>query len=97
MLRAGSFALTALDTVGCLSFVMGDDEIFSLGTEFRLALPPVHHVEDFRNRDAHGAALRAVMALGAGDGLIPVQRLLGRPDVLHLLLPDRQKQTLAKS
>ena len=44
------------------------------------ALLAVDHREDIGNRNPHGAPLRAVMAAGAGDRLILIQRRLGLPD-----------------
>ncbi len=80
MLGTGAFALAALDAVAGLALVLGDDGVFPDGAEPGAALLPVFHVEDFGNGNAHGTALGAVMAGGAGDGLVRVQGLLGLPD-----------------
>ena len=62
VLRAGSFALTTLDTVGGLASFMGDDDIFPLGTEFRLAFLTVFDIEDLGDRDVHRTTFRTVVA-----------------------------------
>ena len=61
MLRAGGFTLSALDAVRRTALALGDNGIFPAGAEFRAALFPVGDIEDFRNRNAHGTALGAVI------------------------------------
>ena len=55
MLRAYSFTLTALNAVTGLTLILGNDGIFSLGTEFRLAFLAVFHIED-----VHGINIKII-------------------------------------
>ena len=73
MLRAAVFALSAFQTVGCFSFACGRNIVF-----LPAAVPAfvfcfvVFYGEYFRYCYACGAAVRAVMAGRAGDGLVAV-------------------------
>ena len=89
MLRAGGFTLSALDAVRRTALALGDNGIFTAGAEFRAALFPIGDIEDFRNRNAHGTALGAVMAGGAGNGFVTVQGFLGLMDDIIFMGTER--------
>ena len=88
MLRAHCFTLSALDAFIRLSFALGNVVVLPDCPEMRASLPAVINSENFRNRDPHRASLRAVVAGGAGDGLILVQR--------HLRLRDHFRFSFAQ-
>lgn len=84
MLRAGRFALAALDAVGSFALPLRHNDILSLGSEFRGTLLAVFHREDLRDRDGHRTALGAVVAGRTRNGLVFIQCFLCLSDHLHL-------------